>query len=315
MMKKGIITLGEALIDFIPIDKENTNYKKSAGGAPANVAVGLARLGADVHFIGKVGEDSLGHFLKETLKGYHVNTSFMVQTETAKTGLVLVTHDEHGDRSFEFYIQPSADALLREADINSLPFEYKKILHIGSISLIQEPVKSATWRAIKLATEKGMYLSYDPNLRMSLWPSEMEARETIKSVLPFADILKLSEEELFFLAGENSEHAIKQIADEYDIPLIFVTRGADGSLCYCNNGFIEVPAIDVKAVDTTGAGDAFVSAVLYQIDQLVKDVRTLTVEDLKEIATFASVSGGLAASTQGAMSALPTRVNIDSYLK
>lgn len=313
-MKQGIITLGEALIDFIPLNNENTVYQKSPGGAPANVAVGLARLGADVHFLGKVGEDSLGYFLKDTLESYHVETSAMALTQKAKTSIVLVTNDEKGERSFEFFIQPGADSFLAKDDIDNRLFKSKNILHIGSISLIEEPVQSATWHAIHLAKENGLRLSYDPNLRLSLWENEQVAKETIEQVLPYTDILKLSDEELIFLKGEDSEQAVEQLATDYNIPLVFVTRGEHGSLCYCRQGFSWVPAMEVEAIDTTGAGDAFVSAILYQVDQLDQPLQHLTREDVKYMAQFASVSGGLAASTKGAMSALPELKDIELTL-
>lgn len=313
-MKKGIISLGEALIDFIPLDHENIKYQKSPGGAPANVAVGLARLGADVHFLGNVGQDSLGRFLKETLENYRVDTSSMYLTQEAKTGLVLVTNDAKGDRSFEFFIQPSADTTLSNDDIDATLFEGKKILHIGSISLVKDPAKSATWHAIDLAKKNDMLLSYDPNVRLSLWHDETEAKATIKSVLPYTDLLKLSEDELVFLTGEDSENAIQQLAKENDIPLIFVTRGEEGSQCYCQEGFVHVPGLKVTAVDTTGAGDAFVSAVIYQITQLDKPLQDIKIDELRGIAEFASISGGVTAATKGAMSALPTLDVIKSYM-
>lgn len=306
MMNHGIISLGEVLIDFIPLDKENSRYLKSPGGAPANVAVGAAQLGSDTHFLGKAGQDSLGVFLQETLESYGVGTSLMTLTDEAKTGFTLVSHDEKGDRTFEFFIQPSADSLLRKEDINTDLFDAKKILHIGSISLIHEPVKSATWHAIHLAKEKGLLLSFDPNIRLSLWQDEEVARSTIKSILPYVDMIKLSDDELSFLMGEKSDQAIKRLAADYSIPLVFVTQGEKGSIAYSGQSIVEVPAMKVDAVDTTGAGDAFVSAILYQIDQLDKPLEQLTSTDLETMAKFANVSGGVTAATQGAMSALPT---------
>lgn len=305
-MKNGIICLGEALIDFIPLDSDNLVYQKSPGGAPANVAVGLARLGLDVMFLGKVGQDGLGRFLKKTLDSFGVDISTMSMSSRVKTGVVFVTLEEKGERSFEFFIHPSADSFLEEKDVDPWLFKTKKILHIGSISLIHEPSQSATRKAIKLAKENEMLLSYDPNLRLSLWKNEEVAKTTLESVLPDTDLLKLSEEELIFLTGNDGEAEMEQLAKRYDIPFIFVTKGEHGSLCYCHDGFVHVPAMNVDAVDTTGAGDAFVSAILYQIHQRKDPIETITQDELIEMARFASVSGGMTAAAKGAMSALPT---------
>jgi fructokinase len=314
-MKKGVISLGEALIDFIPLDANNLAYQKSPGGAPANVAVGVARLGAKSTFLGKVGNDVLGKFLKETLNQYGVNTSHMLLTDEARTGVVFVTLAENGERSFDFYINPSADRFLREDELEESLFLEHKILHFGSISLISEPAKSATKKAVAFAKEHGMFVSYDPNLRLGLWESEQQARETIISMLPKADILKISEEELEFITGEREiEKGIKVLAP-YNIPLIFVTLGAKGSYVFTKQGSVHVPALKVEAVDTTGAGDAFVSGVLYCINEYAGELAALSLQEAEQIARFASVSGALAASTKGAMAALPTLEQVKEILR
>lgn len=200
-MKKGVISLGEALVDFIPTDETNTTYQKSPGGAPANVAVGVARLGSASTFLGKVGDDVLGSFMIDTLKSYGVNAFHVYKTEEVRTGAVFVTLGENGERSFDFYINPSADRFLEEKDVQPSLFKDHKILHFGSISLIGEPSKSATEKAVRLAKENGMWVSYDPNLRLSLWKTPAQARETILSMLQHADIVKISEEELEFITG------------------------------------------------------------------------------------------------------------------
>ncbi|SES18490.1 aminoimidazole riboside kinase [Salipaludibacillus aurantiacus] len=306
-MTKGIISLGEALIDFIPLDDNNDTFQKSPGGAPANVAVGLARLDAKTSFLGKVGDDVLGRFLKDTLDSYGVDTSNMLFTKDTRTGVVFVTLGEGGERSFEFYIDPSADRFLEEAEVDESLFDSHNLLHFGSISLISEPAKSATKKAVKTAREKGLIVSYDPNLRLGLWRSEDQAREEIRSMLGEADVLKISEEELEFITGESDiEKGVAKL-DEFHIPLIFITLGAEGSYIFLNGQEpVKVEAMKVKAVDTTGAGDAFVSGILYQLHLLEKPLKELTAEEIKEMARFASVSGGLAASTKGAMTALPT---------
>ncbi len=314
-MIRGILSLGEALVDFIPLDVDNTNYQKSPGGAPANVAVGVARLGLPSTFIGKVGDDVLGHFLKETLTEFGVNTDNMMLTPEVRTGVVFVTNREDGERSFDFYINPSADQFLHQDEIHTERFKENKILHFGSISMISNPAKDATKYAIKLANENGMIVSYDPNLRMTLWDSEVQARETIMSVLDDVDILKVSEEELTFITGETQmESGIQQLRKIYDIPLILVTLGSEGSYVYTTDGQAHIPALKVKAIDTTGAGDAFVSAFLYSLHQFQGEVRSITIDEATQMAQFASVSGALAASTKGAMTALPTLKQVSEIL-
>lgn len=314
-MKNGVICLGEALIDFIPTDKTNQIYHKSPGGAPANVAVGLARLGTESAFLGKVGDDSLGRFLKETLLSFGADCSHMILTNEAPTGLAMVEQQENGERTFEFHVNPSADTLLDTKDIAPDIFEHKEILHIGSISLIHEPVKFATWKAIQLAQENGMLLSYDPNLRLSLWENAEVAKEIILSVMPFADIVKLSEDELEFLAGGASEQHMIEFAKQHEIAILFITKGEQGCIGYCHSGIVHVPAISVKAVDTTGAGDAFVSSMLHKLHQYQGELSSITKEELEEIAVFANTSGGMTASVKGAMSALPTEAEISEYVE
>ncbi|EMI11368.1 fructokinase [Anoxybacillus gonensis] len=315
MMKQGIISLGEALIDFIPLDATNRSYQKSPGGAPANVAVGVARLGVPSTFLGKVGRDVLGVFLKETLDAYGVNTSFLQFSDDVRTGVVFVTLAENGERSFDFYINPSADRFLCEEEIDESLFRTHCILHFGSISLISEPARSATKRAVMLAKENGMIVSYDPNLRLGLWEGEKQAREMIMSMLREADVLKISEEELTFITGEKDiQKGIDALAP-YNIPLIVVTLGENGSYAFTKEGSVFTPALKVEAVDTTGAGDAFVSGMLYCLHEREGTIDSLSLTEIEQMARFASVSGALAASTKGAMTALPTRDEVERILR
>ncbi|WP_079477835.1 aminoimidazole riboside kinase [Halobacillus salinus] len=314
-MKKGVISLGEALIDFIPLDDENINFQKSPGGAPANVAVGLSRLGVRSTFLGKVGDDVLGRFLYDTLSSYGVDTDHMLFTKDVRTGVVFVTLDDNGERSFDFYIDPSADRFLEKEEVVPALFEEHNVFHFGSISMINEPARTATKFAVQQAKTQGVIVSYDPNLRLGLWESEDQAKETIESMLGEADIVKISEEELEFLTGETDiEKGVEKLAG-FDIPVLYVTLGADGSHIFTKEGHTTVPAMKVQAVDTTGAGDAFVSGVLYQLSERDKSTDQLTLSELEDITKFASVSGALAASTKGAMTALPTRAEVDEYLK
>lgn len=316
-MKNGVISLGEALIDFIPMDASNSLYQKCPGGAPANVAVGLARLNVESLFLGKVGNDVLGRFLIETLGNYGVDTTAVSTTDEVRTGAVFVTLAANGERSFDFYINPSADQFLQEEEIKESYFKNKKILHIGSISLINEPVRSATHKAVALAKQHGMLISYDPNLRLGLWSDAEIAKSMILSMLPEVDVLKVSEEELKFLTGEADIKAgVNVLQSTWKIPFIIVTCGANGSILVTEREYVAVPALKVNAIDTTGAGDAYVSGILYRLNQL-SDCRAVdfSYEQLLEVGKFASVAGGLAAATKGAMTGLPTLEQIIECLK
>jgi fructokinase len=303
---QGVITLGEALIDFTPLDDQNMDFRKNPGGAPANVAVALSRLGVDVSFVGKVGNDVLGNFLAKKLQSENVNIENLVLTDEAKTAITFVTLDEAGDRSFDFYIDPSADRFLRADEIDAKLFEQNKIYHFGSISLIDEPARTATKKGIELAHQNEMLVSYDPNLREMLWNSLAEAKEMILSVMDQVDIVKVSEEELEFLTGaKDIKKGAVELKTEYDIPVLFITCGSKGSYYYLNDlGFIE--AFKVDAVDTTGAGDAFMSGVLYNFNQTDLKIAEIDNKFLEKTLKFANYSGSLAASASGAMAALPT---------
>ncbi|WP_077620000.1 aminoimidazole riboside kinase [Bacillus sinesaloumensis] len=313
-MKQGVICLGEALIDFIPLDQDNMQFLKSPGGAPANVAVGAARLGLKSSFVGKVGDDVLGNFLKQTLENYNVQTGAMYLSKEVRTGLVFVTLGEDGEREFSFYIEKSADRFLTPEEIPESLFDEHNVFHFGSISLIEDPVESATKKAIQLAKEKGLIVSYDPNLRTMLWKNLDTAKQKITSMLSKADIVKISEVELEFITGETDiERGVEKLA-QFNIPLLFITLGKDGVHAFYNGESTFVEARKVQSVDTTGAGDAFVSGLLYQFSKRDKRITDYTLDEIKEIATFASVSGALAVSQKGAMTALPSIKQVHAFL-
>lgn len=314
-LKNGVICIGEALIDFTPTDRTNLIYEKCPGGAPANVAVGLSRFGINSSFVGKVGDDILGRFLEETLENEGVNTSEMVATREAPTGLTFVSLDENGERSFQFYINSSADQFLSVDEVNEASFRNQKILHIGSISMIHERSTRATKKAIQISKENGLWLSFDPNLRLSLWETPELAHERITSVLPQTDILKVSEDELLFITGQKKiRQAIQTIKKVYNISLVLVTLGAKGSIALLNETIIEVPGIKIRSVDTTGAGDAFVAGILYGLNQFEKDLPSLKQKEIFDIVRFANVSGAIMASKKGVMKVLPSLEAIEELM-
>ncbi|MFW5898135.1 MAG: PfkB family carbohydrate kinase, partial [Halanaerobium sp.] len=230
----------------------------------------------------------------------------------AKTAITFVTLDENGDRSFDFYIDPSADRFLRADEIDAELFEQNKIFHFGSISLIDEPARSATKKGIELAHQNEMLISYDPNLREMLWDSLAEAKDMILSVIDEVDIVKVSEEELEFLTGEEDiKKGARKLKSDYKIPILLITCGSKGSYYYLNDlGFVS--AFKVDAVDTTGAGDAFMSGVLYNFNQTDLSLAEVDNSFLEKTLKFANYSGSLAASASGAMAALPDLKDLEN---
>ncbi|EER46471.1 aminoimidazole riboside kinase [Actinobacillus minor NM305] len=298
---------GDAVVDLIP-DGEN-HYLKCAGGAPANVAVGVSRLGCEAGFIGRVGNDPLGKFMQQTLQAEKVSTDNMILDPQQRTSTVIVGLDD-GERSFTFMVNPSADQFLEVGDLPT--FHQGDFLHCCSIALINNPSRSTTIEAIRRIKEVGGFFSFDPNLRESLWASLDEMKEVVNSVIAMADILKFSEEELTLLTNTtNLEEATKVITAQYPEKLIIITLGKDGAIYHLNGKSQVVKGKALKPVDTTGAGDAFVSGLLAGLSQ---------VSDWKEEATLvevirkANASGALATTAKGAMAALPNKAQLEAFL-
>ncbi|MCO5578919.1 hypothetical protein L7F22_032769 [Adiantum nelumboides] len=307
-----VICFGEMLIDFVPTVAglslaDAPAFKKAPGGAPANVAVGIARLGGKSAFIGKVGDDEFGYMLADILKKNNVVDEGMLFDKGARTALAFVTLRADGEREFMFFRNPSADMLLQESELNVSLIKKSKIFHYGSISLITDPCKSAHLAAMKIAREAGAVLSYDPNLRLPLWSSAEAAREGILSIWNEADIIKISEEEIGFLTqgGDpySDESALKLMHP--NLKLLLVTEGQAGCRYYTKEFHGRVPGVTVDTVDTTGAGDAFVAGIL---SQLAKDLSLVKDEArLREALQFANACGAIATTERGAIPALPDR--------
>ncbi|KAJ4951753.1 hypothetical protein NE237_028585 [Protea cynaroides] len=308
-----VVCFGEMLIDFVPTVggvslAEAPAFKKAPGGAPANVAVGIARLGGSSAFIGKVGDDEFGRMLADILKQNNVDNSGMRFDHTARTALAFVTLRADGEREFMFYRHPSADMLLRESELDVDLIKKARIFHYGSISLIEEPCRSAHIAAMNIAKESGSILSYDPNLRLPLWPSAEAARQAIMSIWDQADIIKISEDEISFLTGgddPNDDNVVLKKLFHPNLKLLLVTEGSEGCRYYTKEFKGRVPGVEVKPVDTTGAGDAFVSGILFSLasdPNLYQDEKRL-----RDAILFANVCGALTVTERGAIPALPTR--------
>ncbi len=263
-----VTAFGEYLIDFTAAGRSEHDmmlFEQNPGGAPANVAVCIARLGGVTSFIGKIGKDMFGEFLSRTLKDNGVGVSGLRYSKKYNTTLAFVQIDDNGDRSFSFYRNPGADTTLEKGEVDGKLIESSRVFHFGSLSLTDEPVRSATLHALDIAEKSGCVISYDPNLRPLLWKDLEQARSMIVSVLDSVDVLKISKEELGFITGEKDpEQGTLSIYNRHAIPTILVTMGAEGCFYRTGNATGSAPAMDSgRVVDTTGAGDAFIGGFLY----------------------------------------------------
>jgi len=313
-----VVCLGELLIDFVPTVSgvsliEAPAFKKAPGGAPANVAAGLAKLGLSAAFLGKVGDDAFGIFLKETLDDVGVNTQGVIFSHDARTALAFVSLQTDGEREFMFYRHPSADMLYAPEEVDHDLIVSARLFHFGSISLISEPSRSATLAAIETARENDVWVSYDPNLRLALWPNAEAARAGMLSVWEHADLIKVSEDELVFLTGlDDVDDAVETLWHE-GLRLMVVTLGAHGCRYYHPHFKGRVPGFEVKSIDATGAGDGFVAGLL---SGLLRNPEAWDDEkQLIRVCHFANAVGALTTTRRGAIPALPTQKEVDSFLE
>jgi fructokinase len=265
------------------------------GGAPANVAVGIARLGGQSAFIGRVGDDPFGRFMAKTLADEKVDVKSMRLDPAHRTSTVVVDLDDHGERSFTFMVRPSADLFLDTADLPT--FSAGEWLHVCSIALSAEPSRSATFEAMAAIRKAGGYVSFDPNIRPDLWPDENALRRCLEQALQSADVVKLSVEELAFLTGDVPVSVgLDTLMARCPARLVLVTQGKEGVIAWHDGTVKHYPATPVQCVDTTGAGDAFVAGLLYGL---------AAGQDLTPVIALAQRCGALATTAKGAMTALP----------
>ena len=313
------LCIGELLIDFVSTTPDVTlaaapGFVKAPGGAPANVAVGLAKLGIDAGFIGKVGADAFGDFLRETLAQHRVNTDSLIADATARTTLAFVATRSDGMKDITFYRHPGADIRLSPDELDADAIQSAALFHYGSVSLSHSPSREATLEAIKAAKTGGALLSYDANLRLMLWDDADDAKRWIWEVMPYADVVKISEEEWEFIMGDVSfTTGAKRILEQQGASLVVVTLGEKG--CYYTNGSAEgaVDGFAAKVVDTLGAGDAFVAAMLFQLLQH-ENLHSLDTSQLNAIMRYANAAGALATQKVGVIPALPTAAEIEAFL-
>lgn len=314
---KHLVSIGELLIDFIPLDKgvklkDVSGFTKYPGGAPANVAVAASKSGVKSYFIGQVGKDAFGDFLIESLNKESVDTSYLYQSSVSNTALAFVTLSHTGERDFIFYRDPSADQLLDETQ---LPKEILKdcVLHFCSVSLSDYPIKQAHLKAIELVRKHQGFISFDPNLRLSLWSDHNAYKKVINEFIPMADLLKVSSDELEFITGiSDNQKAIKSLFVGH-VNYVILTLGKDGSTLYYKDGrAIHVPSYKVTVVDTTGAGDAFIGSFLAE---MIKVDLSFSESNITSALQTANGKAALTTTKFGGMSAIPSEFDYQSFIK
>ena len=309
---KKVVAIGELLIDFVPQQKgcsldEVTHFERVAGGAPANVAAAVARLGGRAAMVSQVGEDAFGTHILKVLRSNGVDTTHVFRTGRANTGLAFVSLDATGNREFSFFRNPSADLFLSQDQITADIFDDCAALHFCSVDLVDWPVRAAHRKAIGLARRAGAIVSFDPNVRLPLWSSPEECQAAIREFLPYAGLVKLSDDEVEFVTGCADERDAAEKLFAMGCRLLIVTRGTDGSAAYTSagaQGFAET--LRVPVTDTTGAGDSFIGSLLYQLTRDGVDcggLAALTGEQLTRYLAFSAQYASLTVQHKGAVMA------------
>lgn len=315
-----IVSLGEILIDFFPAEygrrlAEVTAFIPRPGGAPANVAVAARRLGSRTAFIGKVGEDAFGHLLASTLDQEKVDTHCLKFDPATRTTLAFIAKPDAATSEYVFYRNPGADLRL---SINDLDFDLLhtcRALHIGSLSLVDEPARSATHAAVQMVHAGGGLVSLDVNYRPSLWPSAAKALEQIRTMLPRVDLVKVNEDEIHLLTGTNDPQQGGQVLLQSGPSLVILTHGDKGSYFFTRKSSGFIPAFSVQAVDATGCGDSFIAGLLNRLTLSVDWQSRLIEENLRQDFRFASAVGAITATRAGAIPAMPSLAEVESFLQ
>ncbi|MDE7177086.1 MAG: carbohydrate kinase [Lachnospiraceae bacterium] len=313
MKKFDVVALGELLIDFTEngtSGQGNPIYEANPGGAPCNVLAMLTKLGRKTAFIGKVGRDIFGNRLKTTLNEVGIDTSNLVMDDEVRTTLAFVETFADGDRDFSFYRNPGADMMLREEEVDLAMVKDTQIFHFGTLSMTHEGVRNATKKAIAAAKEAGAVISFDPNLREPLWKSLDDAREQVSYGLSQCDVLKISDNEIQWFTGEEDFDAgIAKLRQQYDISLIMLSMGKDGSRAYYKDLCVEVkPFLQENTIETTGAGDTFGGCCLHYV--LENGLHNLNKENLTEMLTFANAAASIITTRKGALRVMPEKAEV-----
>ena len=312
-----VVALGELLIDFAAKSKDPDGYPTMAanpGGAPGNFLAALNVYGKKTAFLGKIGDDTFGQLLLRTLQRAGIETKGVIVDPDYFTTLAFVTFNDAGDRSFSFARKPGADTQLRWEEIDKGLMDEARVFHFGTLSLTDEPARTATRKAVAYAKETGKLISCDPNLRVPLWRSEEEAREQMLWSLQQADLVKISDNEVSFLWACSPEEGAEKLLREFDVKLAMVTLGAEGCLLRTKNACFRAPAPKVHPVDTTGAGDIFGGSAMARFLDLEKDPDALTRDDLSYIGTYALMAASLSTERSGGIPSIPEKETVLSKL-
>ena len=313
-----VVALGELLIDFAPVSTNAAGYPTLAaqpGGAPGNFLAALQIYGCTTALIGKVGADRFGDLLKATLAEKGIETRGIVSDPAVFTTLAFVTLDATGNREFSFARKPGADTCLRAGEVDLALIDGAKVFHFGTLSLTDEPARTATQKAVAYAKEKGRLISFDPNLRKPLWPSETAAKEQIEWGLHQADIVKISDEEIAFLWGLSPEEGAQKLLKEYGVQLVYATLGPRGCRFANRQGSGEVASpAGIHVVDTTGAGDIFGGSAMSQFLKTGKAPADLTVEEMRAITSFACCAASQSTQTHGGIDRVPDNASVQAIL-
>ncbi|GEO27233.1 fructokinase [Alicyclobacillus acidoterrestris] len=314
-MRYDIVALGELLVDITMTESTAAppQMQGDAGGAPANVLAAATRLNGRTAFIGMVGDDRFGDFLTATLDAYQIDATGVMRTSEDRTTLAFVRIDAAGERDFTFARNPGADTLLRPEDVCYELIAQSRFFHFGALSLTHSPAREATWAAVDYAQCHGVTVSFDPNWRASLWPNEESARVQMRLGVEKANLVKVSEEELFLLTGcTDIEKGLAELAAPEK--LVVATLGAKGCAYQLGNRTGAVPGVAVEAVDTTGAGDAFLGALLMTLRTFKESLERLSTEELEEALLLANRVGAWTAGHRGTMAAFPTAADLKETL-
>ena len=318
MKQFAITALGELLIDYTPMQISPAGmpvFEQNPGGAPANVLVCASRLGCRTAFIGEVGADDQGRFLRKTLEKEGVDTRGLMTDENSFTTLAFVNLSESGERSFSFARKPGADTQLTASQLDRGLLRNTEILHVGSLSMTHEPARSATLYAISEARGAGAVISYDPNYRPLLWDSPQAASRGMRALLPYVDIMKCSDDELEVVTGEFQPEKAMDILLGQGISCVMITMGAKGTLACSGEGTRFVKSFPSHAVDTTGAGDSFWGGFLCKLYNSGKRPNQLTLDELEEFSRYGNAVASLCVERRGAMPAMPTKAEVEDRLR
>lgn len=317
MKKYDVVALGELLIDFTQngnSQQGNPVFEANPGGAPCNVLAMLAKLGRKTAFIGKVGNDFFGIQLKNAIEEVGIDASFLLMDDEIHTTLAMVHTYPDGDRDFSFYRNPGADMMLREDEIQEELIQQAEIFHFGTLSMTHEGVRNATKKALDIAKKANAMISFDPNLRPPLWNDLEEAREQVLYGLSYCDILKISDNEIQWLTGkEDYGEGVEWIKSRYNIPLILVSMGKEGSRAYYGGKMVEAtPFLQKNTIETTGAGDTFCGCVLHYVRE--HGLENLSEKMLREMLLLANAAAALITTKKGALRVMPTLEEIQDLL-